>query len=160
MGPDHRYQIETILGRPLADDELRTATGFEALSNGQLETIARLAKSSALAPVMFVQAVIPSASVGDTMRFIAGIEDVIAERRTPPSWPNLALFERVLERPLVAAEIVTSESLERLTTAQLQVATQLARKDPSVVFLYLRRAVPSATTEACNELTKRLTGRD
>ena len=71
---------------------------------------------------------------------------------------NLPLFERYAGRVLSVAEKETVATLEDLSTAHREITATLARQERTVAFLYLRRIVPSAEAEACNDLIQRLTG--
>jgi hypothetical protein len=177
IDPKHRQQIERWLGRPLTVDELRPAESLEALADDQLDVVAAIRPKNLVAPVLYLNFLVPSAPMDVLTPFIDNIASVVAARKYPTSnraqpsgddsssgarstqshdWPNLPLFERYAGRALSPIEKQPANSLEELSPAHLAITSMLARQERTVAFLYLRRIVPSAAAGACDDLVKRL----
>ena len=155
IDPDHRQQVEDWLGRPLTDDELRPVASLDAVTDEQLAVVAAIRPRNLIAPQLFVRAIVPTARPSDIRRIVDEIDDMISARRRP-EWSNLALFERYLGRPLVAAEKSSAPALDTLSSAQLAVATAIARQEITVACLYLHRIAPTEHVDACQVLAKQL----
>lgn len=156
--PNHRGQIEAWLGRPLTDSELRTVDSLEALTDEQLAVVAAIRPRNLIAPLLFLQAVVPTATTPEIREVLDDVDALIAARH-PRELANLPLFERYAGRPLSADEKTTVATLENLSSAHRAIATTLAQQEHTVAFLYLHRIVPSATAEACNALVLHLARR-
>jgi hypothetical protein len=154
--PKHRRQIERWLRRQLTEDELRPVESLEALANDQLEVVAELRPQNLIAPVLYLNFVDPSATMADLTPFIDNIADIVAARKAPRDWPNLALFERYAGRALSAAEKRSAATLQDLSPEQIALATTLACQEQAVAFLYLGRVVPGVDVDACNALVSEL----
>ena len=155
--PNHRRQIEAWLGRPLVESELRTVDSLEALTDEQLAVVAAIRPRNLIAPLLFLQAVVPNATTPEIREMLDDVDAFIAARH-PRELANLPLFERYAGRPLSADEKAPVATLEDLSIAHRAIAATLARQEHTVAFLYLRRIVPSATAEACNALVLNLAG--
>lgn len=167
IDPKHRQQIERWLGRPLTEDELRPVESLDALADDQLGVVAAIRPKNLVAPLLYLNFLVPSASMDALTPFIDDIANVIAARgsqgfasgaRGPQSddWPNLPLFERYAGRALSPAEKRPATNLQELSPAHLAITSLLAQQQETVAFLYLRRIAPSAAIEACSDLVKRL----
>lgn len=150
-----REQIEAWLGRRLTDSELQPVESLQALTDEQLAVVAAIRPRNLIAPLLFVRAVVPTASTSEIRELIDDLGAFIALRRRP-DLANLALFEHHVGRPLSAAEKAPAATLGEVSPAHLAIAATLARQAQTVAFLYLRRIVPSATTEACSAVVKQL----
>jgi hypothetical protein len=154
--PKHRQQIERWLDRQLTDDELHPVESLEDLTNDQLEVVAQLRPQNLIAPILYLNFVVPSATMAVLSPFIDNIADVVAARKPPRDWPNLPLFERVAGRALSASEKRSVATLQELSPEHLALATTLARQEHVVAFLYLGRVVPGVDADACDALVSKL----
>src|ERR1041384_2353814 len=103
--PNHRHQIEAWLGRPLTDSELRTVESLRELTDEQLAVVAAIRPRNLIAPLLFLQAVVPNATTPEIREVLDDVEAFIAARHPRPAeLANLPLFERYAGRPLSADE--------------------------------------------------------
>jgi|SRR5882672_8704655 len=150
MDPDHKYQIEGRLRRELSSGELLEVGSFDGLRKTQLDLVAILARRSGVAAVLYVQAVVPSASPTDVRNFVLNIEQFIAGKFPPgpKDYPLRMedLYEKELGRALTEEEKRPGRSLQELSAAHLAVARELSLKDPVHGMIYLGDIVPSASS--------------
>lgn len=88
IDPKHRQQIERWLGRRLTEDELRQVQSLDALTEGQLEIVAAIRPNNIVAPVLYLNFVVPSASMDALTPFIDNIADVLVARRSDRPSPG------------------------------------------------------------------------
>jgi hypothetical protein len=79
--PKHRQQIEKWLHRQLTDDELRSVDSLAALTNDQLEVVAELRPNNLIAPVLYLNFVVASATMNELTPFIDDIAGILAARK-------------------------------------------------------------------------------
>jgi hypothetical protein len=82
IDPKHRKQIERWLGRQLTEDELRPVQSLDALTDDQLGVVAAIRPNNIVAPVLYLNFVVPSASMDALTPFIDNIADVVVARRS------------------------------------------------------------------------------
>jgi hypothetical protein len=153
-----RGRIEAWLDRPLTDEELRPVSSLEVLSDDQVSIVAEIQPHNRIAPMLFLQAVVPTAKRQDIVDYIDSIEDVYVVRRPPPELPDQRIFEHYAGRPLEPAERVRAGTVYKMTSAQVELAKTLALKDLTVAFLYLSRVAPDETIEQRHYVAKHLAG--
>lgn len=158
IDPKHRGQIEAWLHRSLTDEELRPASSFDMLSDDQVAVVASIQPRNRIAPLLFLQALIPNADHQDLIDYIDNIEDVYVVRFPPPELPDQQIFEHYAGRPLEPAERVRAGTVYKMTSAQVELAKTLALKDLAVAFLYLSRVAPDETIEQRHYVAKHLAG--
>ena len=151
---ERRY-IEDLLGRELTDSELHPVDSLDALTREQLAVVAAIQPRSVTVPVLFLRAVVPTASSRDIMKTVDQVFAIIAAR-FPPELGNLPLFERYAGRALSAAEKSPVASLEALSPVHLAIAATLARQEKGIACLYLRRIAPSTSPDECDALAAQL----
>jgi len=156
--PKHRGQIEDWLDRPLTDEELRPVTSLEELSNDQVAIVASVQPRNRIAPMLFLQAVVPSGEFREILDYIDSIQDVYVARFPPPELPDQRIFEHYAGRPLEPAERVRAGTVYKMTSAQVELAKMLALKDLTVAFLYLSRVAAEETIEQRHYVAKHLAG--
>jgi hypothetical protein len=156
--PKHRGQIEDWLDRPLTDEELRPVTSLEELSNDQVAIVASIQPRNRIAPMLFLQAVVPSGGFREILDYIDSIQDVYVVRFPPPELPDQRIFEHYAGRPLEPAERVRAGTVYKMTSAQVELAKTLALKDLTVAFLYLSRVASDETIEQRHYVAKHLAG--
>jgi hypothetical protein len=154
----HRGQIEAWLGRPLTDDELRPASSLDTLSDDQVSVVASIQPRNRIAPLLFLQAVVPSADHQDLIDYSDNIQDVYVACRPPPELPDQRIFEHYAGRPLEPAERVRAGTVYKMTSAQVGLAKTLALKDLAIAFLYLSYIAPDETIEQRHYVAKHLAG--
>lgn len=154
---EFQAQVEYDLGRPLTDAELQEVPSLEQLSDDQIAVAAEIRRDHYITPMVYVRAVVPTASYSDVRRFLdEDIERIAIERRPPEELPNQAWFEHYAGRPLLPIERVRVESFEKMSSEQIELARTICRADPTTGFLYLTRIVPGESTERRHELAKHL----
>ena len=158
IDPSNRGQIEDWLARPLTDDELRPVNSLEMLSDDQVAIVAAIQPHNRIAPMLFLQAVVPTATRLDIVDYIDNIQDVYVIRCPPPELPDQRIFEHYTGGPLAHAERVLAGTVYKLTSAQVELAKLLAPKDLTVAFLYLSRVAPEETIEQRQYVAKHLAG--
>jgi hypothetical protein len=158
IDPKHRGQIESWLGRPLTDAELRLSSSLDTLSDDQVSIVASIQPRNRIAPLLFLQAVVPTAKRQDIVDFIDNIEDVHVVRRPPPELPDQQIFEHYAGRPLAPAERVRAGTVYKMTSAQVELAKTFALQDVAVAFLYLSRVAADETIEQRHYVAKHLAG--
>jgi len=156
--PKHRAQVEMWLHRPLTDEELQTVSSFDALTNEQVAIVAAIHPRNVIAPLLFLKAVVPTATHRDVVDFMENIEAVAVVRMPPPELPDQRIFEHFAGRPLAPAERARVGTVYKMNPSQIELAELLARKDRAVGFLYLSRIAPDDDIEVRNELAKHLAG--
>jgi len=153
----YRGQVEGELGRPLTDAELQEVASLDELSDAQIAVIAAIRPHNRIAPMLYVEAVVPSADRAAVMKLIdEDIQRIAIERRPPEELPNEPMFEHCAGRPLRPSERVRVESFEQLSSDQIELARTLARANLATGFLYLSRVVPGESTERRHELARHL----
>jgi hypothetical protein len=152
----HREQVESWLHRLLTDDELRPAPSLAALTDAQVAVVAAIRPHNRIAPMLFLQAVVPTAAHRDIVDFIDNIDDLALARVPPAELPDQRIFEHFAGRPLDPAERALVGTVYKMNPPQIELATTLARKDRAVAFLYLSRIAPDDSIEQRNELAKHL----
>jgi len=100
----HRAQIESWLHRPLTDDELRPVASFDELTDDQVAVVAEIRPRHMIAPMLFLQHVVPNATHLEIRTFMDNIEEVAIARRPPPELPDQRIFEHFAARALQPAE--------------------------------------------------------
>jgi hypothetical protein len=158
IDPKHRGQIEAWLHRSLTDEELRPVSSFDMLSDDQIAVVASIQPRNRIAPLLFLQALIPTADHQDLIDYIDNIQDVYVVRFPPPELPDQRIFEHYAGRPLEPAERVRAGTVYKMTSAQVELAKTLALKDLAVAFLYLSRVAPDETIEQRHYVAKHLAG--
>lgn len=158
IDPGNRRQIETWLHRQLTDDELRPVNSLDMLSDDQVSVVAEIQPRNRIAPMLFLQAVVPTAKRLDILDYIDNIQDVYVVRFPPPELPDQRIFEHYAGRPLESAERVRAGTVYKMTSAQVELAKTLALKDLAVAFLYLSRVAPDETIEQRHYVAKHLAG--
>jgi hypothetical protein len=156
--PKHRAQVEMWLKRPLTDDELQTVSSFDALTDEQVAIVAAIRPRNLIAPLLFLKAVVPTATHREVVDFMDTIEGVAIVRRPPPELPDQRIFEHFAGRPLEPADRARVGTIYKMNPAQIELVETLARKDRAVAFLYLSRVAPDDSIEVRNELAKHLAG--
>jgi hypothetical protein len=156
IAPNHRAQIESWLERPLTDDELRPASSLAALTDDQVAIVAAIRPHNRIAPMLFLKAVVPTATHQDVLDFMDTIEEVVVVRRPPSELPDQRIFEHFAGRPLEPGERVRVGTVYKMTPAQIDLAKTLAQKDRAVAFLYLSRIAPDDAIEQRNDFAKHL----
>jgi hypothetical protein len=158
IDPEDQGRIETWLHRPLTEDELRPVTTLDALSDEQVAVIASIQPRNRIAPLLYLQAVVPTAKRLDAVDYIENIQDVYVVRFPPPELPDQRIFEHYAGRPLEPAERVLAGTVYKMTSAQVELAKALALKDLAVAFLYLSRVASEETIEQRHYVAKHLAG--
>jgi hypothetical protein len=158
IDPKHRGQIETWLHRPLTEEELRPVSSLDMLSDDQVSIVAAIQPRNRIAPLLFLQTVVPTARHQDVIDYIDNIEDVYVIRRLPAELPDQRIFEHYAGRPLEPAERVRAGTVYKMTHAQVELAKTLALKDLAVAFLYLSCIAPDETIEQRHYVAKHLAG--
>jgi hypothetical protein len=158
IDPKHRSQVEAWLHRALTEDELRSVSSFEMLSDDQVAVIAAIQPRNRIAPLLFLQSLIPTAHHQDLIDYIDNIQEVHVARRPPPELPDQRIFEHYAGRPLEPAERVLAGTVYKMTSAQVELAKALALKDLAVAFLYLSRVASEETIEQRHYVAKHLAG--
>lgn len=158
IDPNHRSQIESWLHRPLTDEELRPVSSLDMLSDEQVSIVASIQPRNAIAPGLFLQAVVPTASFRDVIDYIDSIQDVYIVRYPPPELPDQRIFEHYAGRSLEPAERVRAGTVYKMRGAQVELAKTLALKDLTVAFLYLSRVAADETIEQRHYVAKHLAG--
>lgn len=158
IDPKNRGQIEDWLDRPLTDKELEPVSSFDTLSDDQVAVVAAIQPRNRIAPMLFLQAVVPTAKFQDILDYIDNIQDVYVVRRPPPELPDQRIFEYYAGRPLEPAERVRAGTVYKMTSAQVELAKMLALKDLAVAFLYLSRVAPDETIAQRHHVAKHLAG--
>jgi len=158
IDPNHRAQIEGWLRRPLTDEELQPVSSLDMLSDDQVSIVADIRPRNRIAPMLFLQAVVPTAEFRNILDYIDNIEDVYVVRRPPPDLPDQRIFENYAGRPLEPAERVRAGTVYKMTSAQVELAKTLALKDLAVAFLYLSRVASDETIEQRHYVVKHLAG--
>jgi hypothetical protein len=158
IDPSNRAQIERWLHRPLTDDELRSVSSLDMLSDDQVSVVAEIQPRNRIAPMLFLQAVVPAAKRREILDYIDNIQDVYVVRRPPPDLPDQQIFEHYAGRPLEPAERVRAGTVYKMTSAQVDLAKLFALKDLAVAFLYLSRVAADETIEQRHYVAKHLAG--
>jgi hypothetical protein len=158
IDPMHRGQIEAWLDRPLTDEELRPVSSLDMLSDDQVSIVAEIQPRNRIAPMLFLQAVVPTVGYRDVLDYIDNIEDVHVVRHPPPELPDQRIFEHYAGRPLEPAERVRAGTVYKMTHAQVELAKTFALKDLTVAFLYLSRIAPDEAIEQRQYVAKHLAG--
>lgn len=158
IDPKHRGQVEAWLHRPLTDEELQPVSSFDMLSDDQVTVVASIQPRNRIAPLLFLQAVVPTADHQDLIDYIDNIQDVYVVRCPPLELPDQRIFEHYAGRPLEPAERVRAGTVYKMTSAQVELAKVLALKDLTVAFLYLSRVAPDETIEQRHYVAKHLAG--
>jgi hypothetical protein len=158
IDPSSRRQIETWLHRQLTEDELRPVNSLDMLSDDQVAVVAEIQPRNRIAPMLFLQAVVPTAKRLDVLDYIDNIQDVHVVRFPPPELPDQRIFEHYAGRPLEPAERVRAGTVYKMTSEQVELAKTLALKDLAVAFLYLTRIAPDETIEQRHYVAKHLAG--
>lgn len=159
MTPRFQFQdqVEYDLGRPLTDAELQEVPSLDQLTDDQIAVADVLRQRNELLPMLYIKAIVPTASHTEVRRFIHDdIERIAIERRPPPDLPNQDWFEHYAGRPLRPMELVRVESFEKVSSEQIDLARTLAAASPPTCFLYLKRIVPGESIERIHELTKHI----
>ncbi|HEU4731154.1 MAG TPA: hypothetical protein VFT22_24845 [Kofleriaceae bacterium] len=158
IDPTDRGRIETWLHRPLSDEELQPVSSLDMLSDAQVAVVASIQPRNRIAPLLFLEAVVPTARRQDIVDFIDSIDDVYVVRFPPPELPDQRIFEHYAGRPLEPAERVRAGTVYKMTSAQVELAKLLALKDLTVAFLYLSRVAADETIEQRHHVAKHLAG--
>ena len=158
IDPSHRGQIESWLDRPLTEEDLRPASSLDTLSDTQVLIVASIQPHNRIAPLLFLQAVVPTAEYLDIVDYIENIQDVYVVRHPPPELPDQRIFEHYARRPLDPAERVRAGTVYKMTPAQIELAKTFALQDIAVAFLYLSRIAPDDTIEQRHHVAKHLAG--
>jgi hypothetical protein len=158
IDPKHRGQVEAWLHRPLTDEELQPVSSFDTLSDDQVAVIAAIQPRNRIAPLLFLQAVVPAADHQNLIDYIDSIQDVYVVRHPPPELPDQRIFEHYAGRPLEPAERVRAGTVYKMTSAQVELAKTFALKDIAIAFLYLSRIAPDETIEQRHYVAKHLAG--
>jgi len=156
--PKDRVRVEDWLDRSLTDEELRPVSSLDMLSDDQVAIVAAIQPRNRIAPLLFLQAVVPTAKFQDVIDYIDNIQDVYIVRFPPPELPDQRIFEHYAGRPLEPAERVRAGTVYKMTSAQVELAKMLALKDLTVAFLYLSRVAPDETVEQRHYVAKHLAG--
>lgn len=154
----HRGQIEAWLHRPLTDEELRPASSLDTLSDDQVAVVASIQPRNRIAPLLFLEALVPTAKHQDVIDYIDSVQDVYIVRFPAPELPDQRIFEHYAGRPLEPAERVRAGTVYKMTSAQVELAKMLALKDLTVAFLYLSRVASEETIEQRQYVAKHLAG--
>jgi hypothetical protein len=158
IDPSNRRQIENWLHRQLTDDELRPASSLDGLSDDQVSVVAEIQPRNRIAPMLFLQAIVPTAKRLEILDYIDNIQDVYVVRFPPPELPDERIFEHYAGRPLEPAERVRAGTVYKMTSEQVALAKTLALEDLAVAFLYLSRVAPDETIEQRHYVAKHLAG--
>ena len=158
IDPENRGRIEDWLDRPLTDGELQPVGSFDTLSDEQVAVVAAIQPRNRIAPMLFLQAVVPTAKHQEIVDYIDNVQDVYVVRRPPPDLPDQQIFEHYVGRRLEPLERVRAGTVYKLRSAQVELAATLARRDLAVAFLYLSRVAPDDTIEQQHYLAKHLAG--
>jgi len=158
IDPTNRGRIEDWLDRPLTDEELRPVNSLKALGDDQVAIVAAIQPHNRIAPMLFLQAVVPTATRQDIVDYIDNINDVYVVRFPAPELPDQRIFEHYAGRPLEPAERVRAGTVYKMTSAQVELAKVLALKDLTVAFLYLSRVAAEETIEQRHYVAKHLAG--
>ncbi|MBV8761559.1 MAG: hypothetical protein JO257_29965 [Deltaproteobacteria bacterium] len=159
--PAHKAQIEDVLGRELAEEELAPAAGVDALTDTQLNVVAQLSRREHISPTLYIRGVVPGASFEDAKKLILGLGEVLAKRQGTATQRggllnNEHLFEDAIGRPLHAAERQRAAAFDLITGEARALAVQLASQDPVIAMLYVSAIVPTAPTRSCEAFVDQL----
>ena len=147
--PDDRYQIESHLGVALTSEDLAHVDGVDQLSRAQLDVVAKLvATRGIILAARYLQEVVPSAEFSEVREFVVNIQAHINKRFPPDRLPMEHLYGGLLERPLTKEERHAAESLQTLSSTQVELARQLSLKERVYGVLYLGDIVRSAGQHA------------
>ena len=158
IDPENRGRVEDWLDRPLTDEELQPVSSFDKLSDDQVAVVAAIQPRNRIAPMLFLQAVVPTAKYQEIVDYIDNVQDVYIVRQPPSDLPDQQIFEHYIGRRLEPLERVRVGTVYKLRSAQVELATVLAQKDLTVAFLYLSRVAPDDTIEQRHHLAKHLAG--
>jgi hypothetical protein len=158
IDPTNRGRIEDWLDRPLTDEELRPVSSLDLLSDEQVAIVAAIQPRNRIAPLLFLEAVVPTEKRQVIVDYIDNINDIYVVRFPPPELPDQRIFEHYAGRPLEPAERVRAGTVYKMTSAQVELAKTFALKDLTVAFLYLSRVASDETIEQRQYVAKHLAG--
>ncbi|MEO8700015.1 MAG: hypothetical protein ABI867_08220 [Kofleriaceae bacterium] len=159
LDSQHRHQIEMYLRRTLTDEDLVTAPSFDDLTDPQIELVASLRPRNLIAPMLYLRAVVPTATQSEAMEFLERVEELHIERQPAQELRDRAIFEHYAGRTLTNAECAHIATVHDMSPAHIELGQVLARKDVTIAFLYLSRIAPDETIEQRHHVAKELAGR-